>query len=43
MFIPVGDRYAQYVWVIDKKEDGTVIRNKSFQVMYVPLTDSPKD
>lgn len=41
MFIPVGDSYAQYIWVIDKSEDGTVKREKSFGVRYVPLTDEP--
>lgn len=43
MFIPVGDKYSQYIWVIDKKENGRVERQKSFGVMYVPLTDAPKD
>ena len=43
MFIPIGNRSAQHIWVIDKKEDETVIRDKSFQVMYVPLTDAPID
>lgn len=42
LFIPVGDD-MQYIWVIDKKEDGTVVREKSFGVRYVPLTDAPKD
>ncbi len=42
LFIPVGED-AQYIWVIDKKEDGSVVREKSFGVRYVPLTDAPKD
>lgn len=42
LFIPVGDD-MQYIWVIDKKEDGSVVREKSFGVRYVPLTDAPKD
>ncbi|KAF6241118.1 hypothetical protein HO173_000912 [Letharia columbiana] len=42
LFIPVGEG-MQYIWVIDKKEDGSVVREKSFGVMYVPLTDAPKD
>lgn len=42
LFIPVGED-LQYIWVIDKKEDGSVVREKSFGVRYVPLTDAPKD
>ena len=42
LFIPVGES-SQYIWVIDKKEDGTVTRKKSMGVRYVPLTDAPKD
>lgn len=41
LFIPVGGD-TQYIWIIDKKEDGTVVREKSFGVRYVPLTDAPK-
>jgi len=41
LFIPVGED-MQYIWIIDKKEDGTVVREKSFGVRYVPLTDAPK-
>lgn len=41
MFIPVGNATAQYIWVIDKKADGSVERKKSFGVRYVPLTDEP--
>lgn len=41
LFIPVGDSYAQYIWVIDKDENGKIKREKSFGVRYVPLTDEP--
>ena len=43
MFIPVGDRFSQHVWVIDKRDDGSIEKRKSYGVMYVPLTDAPKD
>jgi len=48
MFIPVESKYdgslsrGQYIWVVDKKEDGSVHKEKVFQVSYVPLTDAPK-
>lgn len=41
LFIPVGDSYAQYIWVIDKDGAGNVKKEKSFGVRYVPLTDAP--
>ena len=41
MFIPVGNADAQYIWVIDKKKDGSIEKKKSFGVRYVPLTDAP--
>lgn len=41
LFIPVGED-KQYIWVIDKKEDGSVVREKTFGVWYVPLTDAPR-
>ncbi|KAJ5593008.1 Protein-L-isoaspartate(D-aspartate) O-methyltransferase [Penicillium hordei] len=52
LFIPVeseGDEGAvdspsggQYIWVVDKKEDGSIHKEKVFQVSYVPLTDAPR-
>jgi len=43
MFIPVEDAMGyQYIWVIDKKEDGSVERKKEWGVRFVPLTDAPK-
>lgn len=53
MFIPVdtdddegaegslGLGGGQYIWVVDKREDGSVHKEKVFQVSYVPLTDRP--
>lgn len=55
MFIPVdaeddgsslgtlGLGGGQYIWVVDKKEDGSVHKEKIFQVSYVPLTDAPQE
>ena len=40
LFIPVGQG-MQYIWVIDKKEDGSVSRERAMGVRYVPLTDHP--
>ena len=53
MFIPVDTENGgsaigslglggQYIWVVDKKEDGSVHKEKVFQVSYVPLTDAPR-
>lgn len=54
MFIPVeeggedgglrslGLGGSQYIWVVDKKEDGSVHKERVFGVSYVPLTDAPK-
>lgn len=54
MFIPVesssedggfghlGLSEGQHIWVVDKKADGSVVKQKVFAVSYVPLTDAPK-
>ena len=52
LFIPVDSsndtsltssvRGGQYIWVVDKKADGSVHKQKVFQVKYVPLTDAPQ-
>ena len=42
LFIPVEEGYVQNIWVVDKKEDGRVERERLFGVRYVPLTDAPK-
>jgi len=41
LFIPVGD-YEQYIYQIDKDENGNVTQKKVMGVMYVPLTDADK-
>ena len=53
MFIPVdtednentlgsfGLSGGQYIWVVDKDKNGSVHKEKVFQVSYVPLTDAP--
>lgn len=43
LFIPVEEAYMQHIYVVDKKEDGTVIKKKEYGVQYVPLTDAPKE
>ncbi|QSS67526.1 L-isoaspartate O-methyltransferase [Histoplasma capsulatum G186AR] len=34
---------TQNVWVVDKNNDGSVVKEKIFGVSYVPLTDAPKE
>lgn len=43
MFIPVSDGGAsgnQYIWVVDKDENGNIEKKKLYGVRYVPLTDA---
>ncbi|KAJ5937475.1 Protein-L-isoaspartate(D-aspartate) O-methyltransferase [Penicillium verhagenii] len=50
LFIPVesenngkpGISGGQYIWVVDKRADGSVHKEKVFQVSYVPLTNAPR-
>lgn len=42
LFVPVSDGWSQHIWVINKKEDGSVDQNRLYGVQYVPLTDAPK-
>ncbi|KAI5859940.1 protein-L-isoaspartate O-methyltransferase, partial [Durotheca rogersii] len=43
MFIPVAEDngWEQYIWTVDKDEDGKVRRQRLYGVRYVPLTDAP--
>lgn len=43
LFVPVEEGFMQHIYVVDKKEDGSVERKKLYGVQYVPLTDAPKD
>ncbi|KAL2027512.1 hypothetical protein VTO58DRAFT_111603 [Aureobasidium pullulans] len=43
LFMPVGERSEQFIYVIDKKEDGSVEKKKLYGVSYVPLTDAPQE
>jgi protein-L-isoaspartate(D-aspartate) O-methyltransferase len=43
LFMPVGERGNQYIYVVDKKEDGSVERSRLYGVLYVPLTDAPPE
>jgi protein-L-isoaspartate(D-aspartate) O-methyltransferase len=41
LFVPVEEGSSQYIYVLEKKEDGSVERRKLYGVQYVPLTDAP--
>ena len=41
--MPVEEGFAQHIYVIDKKVDGSVEKKKLYGVMYVPLTDAPPE
>jgi len=43
LFIPVEENFMQHIYVIDKDENGKVVKKKEYGVQYVPLTDAPKD
>lgn len=42
LFVPVAEGEQQYIFVVNKKTDGSVQREKLFRVQYVPLTNAPK-
>lgn len=41
--MPVGERGEQFIYIVDKKEDGSVEKKKLYGVSYVPLTDAPQE
>jgi protein-L-isoaspartate(D-aspartate) O-methyltransferase len=42
LFVPVDEGGQQWIFVVDKKDDGRLERKKLFAVSYVPLTDAPE-
>jgi protein-L-isoaspartate(D-aspartate) O-methyltransferase len=42
LFVPVAEGSAQYIFVVEKKEAGSLERKKLYGVQYVPLTDAPQ-
>ncbi|QDS71447.1 hypothetical protein FKW77_003697 [Venturia effusa] len=46
LFVPVEEEEeegVQYIWVVDKKEDGSVVKERTIGVRYVPLCDATGD
>ncbi|KAK4556304.1 hypothetical protein LTR86_006448 [Recurvomyces mirabilis] len=41
LFMPVEEDFEQHIYIIDKREDGTVTKTKDMGVRYVPLTNAP--
>ncbi|KAI1767215.1 protein-L-isoaspartate O-methyltransferase [Hypoxylon sp. FL1150] len=43
MFIPVEaeNGWEQYIWTVDKDDQGTIRKERLYGVRYVPLTDAP--
>lgn len=39
MVIPLGE-HSQYLTIVDKKEDGSIVQSKQCKVRYVPLVHS---
>lgn len=43
IFVPVEEDGVQHIYVLDKREDGSVDKEKLYGVRYVPLTDAPPE